>query len=104
MIRNHIPIGVKENKAPQKISPKGDGDNRSDNDVPSFGWLNINSSPWSYVSVDGKRLQGHTPYRKIKVKSGHHTLTFENPSLGLKTVKKVEVTPWEEINVGVSLR
>ena len=69
-----------------------------------FGWLNINSYPWSYVSVDGDRLDGHTPYRRVKLRAGAHTLIFENPELKLKTVRKVTVSAWEETNVGVRMK
>jgi serine/threonine protein kinase len=69
-----------------------------------WGWLNINSYPWSYVSVDGKRLSGHTPYRRVRLKSGAHELVFENPELNLRTTKSVEVTAFEETNVGVRLK
>ena len=69
----------------------------------SWGWLNINSYPWSYVSVDGKKLDGHTPHRRIKLKSGVHTLQFENPQLKLKASKKVDVKAWEETTFGIKL-
>jgi len=69
----------------------------------SFGWLNINSYPWSYVSIDGERLDGHTPLRRVKTEAGTHTLVFENPELGVKKVKKVNVKAWDEVNVGVRL-
>ena len=71
---------------------------------PEWGWLNINSHPWSYVTVDGKTLKGHTPYRRIKLRSGSHELVFENPELGIKQKKRVEVAPWEETNVGIRLK
>ncbi len=73
-------------------------------DSGEWGWLNINSYPWSYVTVDGKRLEGHTPYRKVKLRKGAHTLVFENPELGLKAEEKVTVSPWEESNIGVRLK
>jgi serine/threonine protein kinase len=68
-----------------------------------WGWLNINSYPWSYVSVDGEKLSGHTPYSRIKLPTGAHVLLFENPQLGLKTTKKVTIKAWEESNIGVRL-
>jgi hypothetical protein len=68
-----------------------------------WGWLNINSYPWSYVKVDGRKLPGHTPHRRVKLKSGRHVLEFENPELKLKSQKTVEVSPWEEANIGVRL-
>ncbi len=69
-----------------------------------WGWLNINSYPWSYVTVDGRKLTGHTPYRRIKLKSGPHELVFENPELNLRTTKRVTVTAFEENTVGVRLK
>lgn len=73
-------------------------------DAGEWGWLNINSYPWSFVSVDGNRLEGHTPYRRIKLRAGPHTLVFENPDLALKAVQKVTVSSWEETNIGVRLK
>ncbi len=88
---------IKKNDKPIERGPK------PPNEATEWGWLNINSSPWSYVSVDGKKLKGHTPYRRVKLSGGSHTLVFENPSLGLKTTKKVNVRAWEEANIGVRL-
>jgi hypothetical protein len=53
--------------------------------------------------VDGKRLNGHTPFSRIKLPTGAHVLVFENPELGLKTTKKVTIKAWEESNIGVRL-
>ncbi|MCP4199803.1 MAG: serine/threonine protein kinase [Proteobacteria bacterium] len=79
------------------------GENNQVPEAAEWGWLNINSYPWSYVSVDGKKLSGHTPYSKIKLPTGTHVLIFENPQLGLKTTKKVTIKAWEESNIGVRL-
>jgi hypothetical protein len=68
-----------------------------------WGWLNINSYPWSYVKVDGRKLDGHTPHRRVKLKAGGHVIEFENPELGLTAKKNVQVIPWEEANVGVRI-
>ncbi len=88
---------TKKNDKPVDRGPK------PPNEATEWGWLNINSSPWSYVSVDGKKLKGHTPYRRVKLSGGSHTLVFENPSLGLRATKKVNVRAWEEANIGVRL-
>jgi hypothetical protein len=69
-----------------------------------WGWLNVNTYPWSYVWVDGVKLKGHTPFRKLKLRSGSHTLVFENPELGLKATRKVSVKPWEETSFGIRLK
>lgn len=68
-----------------------------------FGWVNINSYPWSYVTVDGKNLEGHTPHKRVKLKAGKHILLFENHGLGLKASKTIQVKAQEEISVGVRL-
>jgi serine/threonine protein kinase len=89
---------------PQRID--GGIDPQETDQVPGsaeWGWVNINSHPWSYVSVDGKRLNGHTPFSRIKLPTGAHVLVFENPELGLKTTKKVTIKAWEESNIGVRL-
>jgi hypothetical protein len=97
------PSPAKAVSAVKRRASKGDKEKEPSDKEVEFGWLNINSHPWSYVSVDGDRLDGHTPYRKIKVKSGHHKLVFENPQLEIKTTQDVQVKAWEEMNVGVRL-
>ncbi|MCP4606127.1 MAG: serine/threonine protein kinase [Proteobacteria bacterium] len=98
----------REKKSKDVIARKIDKENgrvkKIDSKETQWGWLNINSYPWSYVSVDGKSLNGHTPYRKVKLISGNHTLIFENPKLGLKVTKNVNVRSWEETNIGVRLK
>lgn len=95
---------VKSNKKePVHANIKSSGKKPKQAEAVEYGWLNINSYPWSYVSVDGRRLDGHTPYRRVKLKAGAHQLVFENPELNLKSQKRVVVAPWEEVNVGLRL-
>jgi serine/threonine protein kinase len=72
-------------------------------EAATWGWANINSSPWSFVAVDGKQMDGHTPFTRAKLPAGPHTLVFENPELGLKATRTVRIKPWEEITIGVKL-
>ncbi|MCP4674740.1 MAG: protein kinase [Deltaproteobacteria bacterium] len=81
----------------------GDRHKKPDVAETEWGWLNINSYPWSYVTVDGKKLDGHTPYRRVKLSRGSHTLVFTNPDLGLKATRKVIVKSWEETSIGARL-
>lgn len=85
----------------EKQSPPNQSVTQSENE---WGWLNVNTYPWSYVWVDGVKLDGHTPFRKLKLKSGSHVLVFENPELGLKATRKVKVKPWEETSFGIRLK
>jgi serine/threonine protein kinase len=95
------PHAVKKRKSDEETaSVRGTGSAEAS---AEWGWLNINSYPWSYVTVDGKKLNGHTPYRRIRLKSGPHQLVFENPELKLRLEKRVVVVSWEETNIGVRL-
>ncbi len=83
--------------------PTGGQQKKPDVAETEWGWLNINSYPWSYVSVDGRKLDGHTPYSRVKLTRGSHTLVFTNPDLGLKATRKVIVKSWEETSIGARL-
>ena len=59
---------------------------------PSFGFLTIDTSPWSLVSVGGKVL-GETPLVGVKLPSGTHVLSLRNPELAIETSYTVTVEP-----------
>ncbi|HYP99278.1 MAG TPA: serine/threonine-protein kinase [Polyangiaceae bacterium] len=50
----------------------------------SFGFLTIDTSPWSVVSVGG-RVLGQTPVIGARLPSGTQVLTLKNPELGIET-------------------
>lgn len=50
----------------------------------SFGFLTIDTSPWSQVSVGGRML-GQTPLIGVRLPSGSHVLSLKNPELGIET-------------------
>ncbi|MEP7051038.1 MAG: serine/threonine-protein kinase [Pseudomonadota bacterium] len=58
----------------------------------SFGFLTVDTSPWSMVSVAGKPL-GQTPLVSIKLPTGAHVLLFRNPELGIETSFNVTIEP-----------
>ena len=58
----------------------------------SFGFLTIDTSPWSLVSVGGKLL-GQTPLVGIKLPSGNQVLALRNPELGIQTSYTVTIEP-----------
>jgi len=56
----------------------------------SFGFLTIDTSPWSMVSVNGKLL-GQTPLVGVKLPSGTQVLSLKNPELGIQTTYTVTI-------------
>ena len=52
--------------------------------VASFGFLTIDTSPWSQVSVGG-RVLGQTPLIGVRLPSGNQVLSLRNPELGIET-------------------
>jgi serine/threonine-protein kinase len=51
--------------------------------VASFGFLTIDTSPWSQVSVGG-RVLGQTPLIGVRLPSGNQVLSLKNPELGIE--------------------
>ena len=49
----------------------------------SFGFLTIDTSPWSTVSVGG-RVLGQTPLIGVKLPSGSQVLLLKNPEQGIE--------------------
>ena len=56
----------------------------------SFGFLTIDTSPWSMVSVGG-RLLGQTPLIGVKLPSGSQVLSLANPEQGIETSYPVTI-------------
>jgi serine/threonine protein kinase len=59
-------------------------------DPTSAGFLTIDTSPWSVVSLGGKQL-GQTPLVSIKLPSGTQLLVLRNPELGIETSYAVQI-------------
>ncbi len=57
---------------------------------PSFGFLTIDTSPWSMVSVNGRSL-GQTPLVGVKLPTGAQVLQLKNPELGIETSFSVAI-------------
>lgn len=55
-----------------------------------YGFLVINSQPWSEVRL-GNKLLGNTPLKNVRLTSGRHVLTFRNPVSGLEKSVEVDV-------------
>ncbi len=59
--------------------------------VAETGLLNLDTTPWSIVSVGG-RVLGQTPIVGASLPVGTHTVFLSNPELGLKTTYQVTIT------------
>jgi serine/threonine-protein kinase len=46
------------------------------------GYLSINSSPWSYIYIDGKKLEKPTPVQRYRLAAGAHKVRLESPGAG----------------------
>ena len=55
-----------------------------------FGFLTIDTTPWSHVTVDGTPL-GQTPIVRAKLPAGPHTLTLVNGERGISTTYQVKI-------------
>jgi serine/threonine protein kinase len=59
-------------------------------ETSSVGFLTIDTSPWSQVSVAGRSL-GQTPLVSVKLPAGNQLLTLRNPELGIETSYAVQI-------------
>ena len=59
--------------------------------VVETGRLNLDTQPWSIVSVGGRML-GQTPIVGASLPVGTHTVLLSNPELGLKTTYQVTIS------------
>jgi serine/threonine-protein kinase len=73
--------------------------------APSSGntRLSVNTDPWSYVYLDGRRL-GATPQIGTPVTPGRHTIRLENPSEDLERTVHVDVREGQHERLSLDLR
>ena len=55
-----------------------------------FGYLNLNSIPWSEVTIDGRPVGHPTPLLKLKLQEGPHLVVLSNREQKLR--KKLRLT------------
>lgn len=66
-------------------------------------FVSVNSDPWSYVVIDGKRIRA-TPLRSHRVTPGRHQIVLRNPDAGLERRFEIEVKPGESKRLSIDLR
>jgi serine/threonine-protein kinase len=66
-------------------------------DTPvGYGYLTIDTSPWSMVSLAGKPL-GQTPLLNVKLPAGSQVLSLRNPEQGIVTSYSVQIEDGKSI-------
>jgi hypothetical protein len=68
-----------------------------------FGYLTIDTVPWSQVSVGGQPL-GVTPVVRAKLPAGTHVVTLRNPERGTATTYRVTINPGQTTSKRLGLR
>jgi hypothetical protein len=61
----------------------------------NFGYLRINSKPWSKIIVDGTDTGLNTPQTSYRLSVGPHRITLSNPQFGINDTINVTVSPGE---------
>lgn len=74
--------------APPAVEPS------SPEEEEGFGYLRLDTIPWSKVSLGGRML-GTTPLLKQKLPAGTHVLSLNNPEAGITTTYRVTIRPGE---------
>jgi len=60
----------------------------------AFGFLTLDTDPWSHVSLGGRRL-GTTPLVRVRLPAGEHMLVLSNPELDVRTRFRVTIRDGE---------
>ncbi len=74
-------------KTPDKLKEKVE---RKDTTAQNPGYLNVQTKPWSRVSVDGKFIK-NTPLVNYRLKPGTHDVMVNNPQFKIKRSFKVKI-------------
>jgi hypothetical protein len=82
----------KPRRAPKVVAPASE---------PAF--VSVNSDPWSYVEIDGKRIKT-TPLRAHRVAPGKHRIVLRNPDAGLERRLDIDIAPGERKRLSIDLR
>jgi serine/threonine-protein kinase len=78
-----------------QLAPRGEA-------AEAFGFLTIDTTPWSFVSMGGKPL-GQTPLVGVKLPVGVHVLSLKSPDTGRETSYTVNIEPGRTVARRVGL-
>jgi serine/threonine protein kinase len=68
------------------------------------GYLTVNSSPWSYVYVDGKKLSKTTPLQRHRLSAGRHKIKLESPGAERSEEFSVDIRDGKTVTKIVNFR
>lgn len=72
--------------------------------LEGFGYLNLNSIPWSEVWIDGLKLPQATPVLKLKLPAGRHKVILINREQNLQRAETILIKPGQQVSKVVRLR
>ena len=84
------PVAAKAKSMPIKVVVPESTASTSSGTTEEWGFLTIDTTPWSNVSIKG-RLLGATPIIGAKLPVGNQLLTLRNPDLGIETQYSVNI-------------
>jgi serine/threonine protein kinase len=67
-----------------------------------FGYLTLDTKPWSKVAIDGE-LAGSTPLFRRRLKVGKHTLLLTNEGANIKTTRTIQVAADDTLKLSLDL-
>ncbi|NIS36078.1 MAG: PEGA domain-containing protein, partial [Actinobacteria bacterium] len=70
----------------------------------AFGTLDVSSTPWARVKVDGRLVAESTPATGIRLPVGRHAVLLENPRLNLRARRSVRIREGAPTRLVVQLR
>ena len=79
------------------------GANANENSA-AHGFLNLSSTPWANVTIDGRPVEGTTPLIRHKLPAGRHDIQLSNPYTPMKKSLKVDIREGETQNLVVDLQ
>ena len=99
-----LPIGKSNNsKKLKKRSPRKKIPIEKTAAAQGIGTLQLTSIPWGWVSIDGKKLEKHTPIRDLQLSAGKHQVRIFNPELKLERRFEVQIEPDQKIVKKINL-
>jgi serine/threonine-protein kinase len=69
----------------------------------AVGLLTLETQPWGTVYLDGRRL-GTTPFARVSLPAGAHTLSIDVEDSGRRRPLRVQVAPRTETRLALQVR
>jgi serine/threonine protein kinase len=66
------------------------------------GYLTLNTTPWVKVAIDDRPF-GSTPFYKVELSPGSHSLSLTNEEAGVNVTRKIVIEPGQTTKLNLSL-